>query len=141
MTQMQHTSPRTTVLMPALVAAAVSATITVTGVFFIAQPGTPSVGQAEAPKIVNTNAAVDSGITWQAQREQQSVDGLRIQRAKAYAASQALAQAGVDWQHRHEQQSVDGLRLQRARAYAQSEGLSRAGTEWQHRYEQQHPSR
>jgi hypothetical protein len=96
MTQYQHADRRTTVLMPALVAAAVSAVITSAGVLYVAQPTTPTNPQS-AP-ISRTAGAVAAGILWEAQRDQQSVSGLR--RARAY---EAMLQAGAEWQLRYEQ--------------------------------------
>jgi hypothetical protein len=96
MAQLPHADRRTTVLLPALVAAAVSAVITVSGVFLLGAPRV-SLGPA-APVISQHQAAVQSGRIWQAQREQQSIHTIRFNRMRA-----AAVQSGIDWELRYRQ--------------------------------------
>jgi hypothetical protein len=131
MTSIGHTGRNATFL-PIALAAAVLLAIVATAVVAVALPSFPGTEQAPVTRFVDTSAAVASGRAWQAQREQQSVDGIRVLRARAYLASDAMTQAGRAWQAQREQQSLDGIRHQRQTQQA---------ADWQRRYEQMHPIR
>ena len=84
-------------------AAAVSIVITVSSVLVIGQLGLVT-GQP-ALDTPNRAAATQSGRTWEAQRAQQSLSGIRLERMRAYQKSPTFSEAGREWERQREQQS------------------------------------
>jgi hypothetical protein len=126
MTQLQHAPRRATMLAPALAAAAFLTAATMTGILVFGQPGGLSFGQATTPKVVDAAGAVESGRIWQTQHEQQSVSGIRLNRAK-----DAAVLSGTLWQAEREQQSIYGIRLNRAK-----DAAVLSGQDWEKRHGQ-----
>jgi hypothetical protein len=96
MTQLQQADRRTNVLTSAFVAAAVSATITISGILIAGQLDNAGTVQA-APAAVDTAAQrlVAAERAWEDQRQQQSADWIRREGM--------LEQYGAEWQARYEQ--------------------------------------
>ena len=95
-TQLQQADRRANVLTAALVAAAVSGTITISGILVAGQLGTAPAPLA-APAVVGSAAErlIGAERAWEEPRRQQSVDWIRRERM--------LEQYGVEWQARYEQ--------------------------------------
>lgn len=97
MTHLEQAGRRTTVVTSAIVAAAVSAAITVSAMLIV--PGmTANLGSNEGPvQNASLDRAVETGRAWQAQRLVESADH--------YNRLHAAEQAGIGWQLRYEQTS------------------------------------
>lgn len=94
MTQLEQAGRRTTVVTSALVAAAVSAIITISGLLvvptFTALPGP----QADPAREARLDRAVDAGRVWQRQR--------MAENPAYYEGLHRAEQAGLEWQVRAE---------------------------------------
>lgn len=94
MTQLEQAGRRTTVVTSALVAAAVSAIITISGLLIVptltALPG-PQADQAREARL---DRAVDAGRAWQRQR--------MVQSPAYYEGLHRAERAGLEWQVRSE---------------------------------------
>jgi len=93
MTQLQQAGHRTTVVTSAIVAAAVSAAITVSGLLIV--PALTAVQIEDASNQASLDRAVDAGRAWQRQR--------MIESPAYYTGLHAAEQAGLEWQLRYEQ--------------------------------------
>ena len=95
MTHLEQAGRRTTVVTSAIVAAAVSAAITISAMLIV--PGmTASLGSNDRPaQDASLDRAVESGRAWQAQRLVESAD--------YYNRLHAVEQAGLVWQLNYEQ--------------------------------------
>lgn len=92
MTQLQQAGRRTTVVTSAIVAAAVSAAITISGLLLV--PALTAV-PFDRPDTAGLDRAVESGRAWQAQR--------LIESPAYYERLHAVEMAGLEWQLRYEQ--------------------------------------
>jgi hypothetical protein len=95
MTQLQQAGRRTTVVTSAIVAAAVSAAITVSGLLIV--PALSAAQFDDAPSQASLDRAVQSGQAWQRQR--------LIESPAYYNGLHAAEQAGLEWELRYEQTS------------------------------------
>lgn len=94
MTQLEHAGRRTTVVTSAIVAAAMSATITVSALLIVPAITAAPVSQADSAGEARLDRAVDAGRAWQRQRQAES--------AAYYAGLHRAEQAGLEWQIRAE---------------------------------------
>lgn len=91
MTQLAQAGRRTTVVTSAIVAAAVSAAITISLLLFL---GTLSTVSFDSPDTARLDRAVEAGRAWERQR--------LVESPAYYERLHAIEQAGLDWQLRHE---------------------------------------
>lgn len=95
MTHLEQAGRRTTVVTSAIVAAAVSAAITISAMLIVPAM-TATLGSNDRPaQDASLDRAVDAGRAWQAQRLVESAD--------YYNGLHAAEQAGLGWQLRYEQ--------------------------------------
>ncbi len=92
MTQLEQAGRRTTVATSAIVAAAVSAAITISALPLI--PALTAI-PFDSPDSARVDRAVESGRAWQHQR--------RVESPAYYEGLHAAEQAGLEWQLRYEQ--------------------------------------
>ena len=97
MTQLEQAGRRTTVVTSAIVAAFVSAAITVSGALIVPAMIASPNSTADAPRSERLDRAVDAGQAWQRQR--------LVESAAHYNGLHAAEQAGLEWQLRYEQTS------------------------------------
>jgi hypothetical protein len=108
MAHAQQADPRSSVLLPALVAAAVSILISVSGVFISTQlMGSTANRPTATGASAQLAAAVDNGRIWEMQRQQQSVDAIRLERARAILFSPERTQGNMEWTLRYWETSSD----------------------------------
>jgi hypothetical protein len=94
MTQLQQAGRRTTVVTSAFVAAAVSATITISGLLIVPSLTTAPGAPVDTAQEARLDRAVQSGRAWQKQRMAES--------PTYYNGLHAAEQAGIEWQNRYE---------------------------------------
>ena len=88
MTQLQQAGRRATVVTSAIVAAAVSAAITISGLLIV--PALTAVPITETAQTDRLDRAVDAGLAWQRQR--------LVESPAYYERFHAAEQAGLAWQ-------------------------------------------
>lgn len=93
MTQLQQAGRRPTVVTSAIVAAIVSAIVTVSGLLIV--PALTAVSFPPSPDTARLERAVDAGRAWQRQR--------LVESPAYYERLHAVEMAGLGWQLRHEQ--------------------------------------
>ncbi|HEX2884322.1 MAG TPA: hypothetical protein VHQ42_07095 [Candidatus Limnocylindria bacterium] len=93
MTQLQQVDRRTAVVTSALVAALVSAVITISGLLLI--PQLTAAPNADTPDTARLDRAVEAGLAWQHQR--------LVESPAYWERVHAAEQAGLAWQLRYEQ--------------------------------------
>ena len=93
MTQLEQVGRRSTVVTSAIVAAAVSAIITVSGLLIV--PALTAMPFPTSPDTARMDRAVDAGRAWQRQR--------MIESPAHYEGLHAAELAGLEWQLRYEQ--------------------------------------
>lgn len=94
MTQLEHAGRRSTVVTSAIVAAAVSAIITMSGLLIIPTLTAVPGPQADPAREARLDRAVDAGRAWQRQR--------MIESPAYYEGLHRAEQAGLEWQVRSE---------------------------------------
>jgi hypothetical protein len=94
MTQLEHTGRRTTVVTSAIVAAAVSVIITISGLLVVPNLTSLPGPQADPGREARLDRAVDAGRAWQRQRMAES--------PAYYEGLHRAEQAGLEWQVRSE---------------------------------------
>lgn len=92
MTQLEQVGRRTTVVTSAIVAAAVSAAITVSGLLLV--PALTAAPITDTPNAERLDRAVESGRAWQRQR--------LVESPAYYERLHAVEVAGLEWQLRYE---------------------------------------
>lgn len=92
MTQLEQAGRRTTVVTSAIVAAAVSAAITVSGLLLV--PALTAAPITDTPNAERFERAVQSGQAWQRQR--------LVESPAYYERLHAVEVAGLEWQLRYE---------------------------------------
>lgn len=92
MTQLEQAGRRATVVTSALVAAIVSAAITISALLLV--PAITAMPLTDAPDTARLDRAVEAGRAWQRQR--------LIESPAHYEALHAAEMAGLEWQLRYE---------------------------------------